>query len=171
MSGSPMNHVGDKYGYLTLLEDTGERTNSGNVVWKCQCDCGNIVHRTQDSLMQSTVKGCVISCGCKRDKSIGQRLAYDPIRIDKARESLGQIDGTTMQGISEQKLRKNNTSGIRGVAYDPKKGYWRARLMIARKEHCGFFRTKEEAIAYRKYLEEIYYEPVKDKYRQEKGVT
>ena len=26
--------------------------------------------------------------------------------------------------------------------------------------------TKEEAIAYRKYLEEVYYEPVKEKYEQ-----
>lgn len=166
MSGLPKNHVGDKCGYLTLIEDTGERTNGGNVVWKCQCECGNIVHRTQDSLMQSIVKGCNISCGCQRDKSVGQRLKDDPIRKAKSLESLGQIDGTTMQGIGEQKLRRNNTSGVRGVGYDGKHGYWRARIMIAGKEHCGCFHTKEEAIAYRKYLEDVYYEPIKERFRE-----
>ena len=166
MSGVPKMHVNDKYGYLTLIEDTGERRSQGNVIWKCKCDCGNIVHRSSDSLVQSLTKGCVISCGCKKDKSIGQRLKDDPERIEKARESLGQFEGTTMQGIGEQKIRKNNTSGIRGVAYDGKHGYWRARIMIARKEHSGCFQTKEEAIAYRKYLEDVYYEPVKERFKE-----
>lgn len=166
MSGIAKYHVGDKYGSLTLIEDTGQRTNSGGVIWKCQCECGNIVHRQQDMIHQSLVKGCVISCGCKRDKSIGQREKDNKIRIEKAREGLGMIDGTTMVGIGEQKIRKNNSSGVRGVSYDGKRGYWRARLMLKRTEYSGQFKTKEEAIAYRKYLEEVYYEPVKEKYEQ-----
>ena len=169
MSGVPKYNVGDKYGYLTLIEDTGMRRQNGNVIWKCQCECGNIVHRSSDSINQSLIKRCVISCGCKKDKSVGQRLKNDPVRIEKARESLGQFEGTTMVGISDQKLQKNNTSGYRGVSYNGKRNIWRARLMLARKEYCGEFKTKEEAIAYRKYLEDVYYEPVKERYKAERG--
>lgn len=170
MAGVSTLHVNDKYGYLTLLEDTHERTGrGGQVIWKCQCDCGNIVHRSSDSIMQSLIKGCVISCGCKKDKTIGQRFKNDPVRIQKAREAIGPFEGTTMQGIGDQKLRKNNTSGIRGVAYDSKRNIWRARLMFKRKEYFGEFKTKEEAIKYRKYLEDVYFEPAKEQYKMKEG--
>ena len=169
MSGVPKYSVGEKYGLLTIIEDTGQRRkNGGGVVWKCQCDCGNIVLRSQDTIHQSLIRGFVISCGCKRSKAIGQREKNNPVRIEKARESLGQIDGTTMVGIGEQKLRKNNTSGVRGVSWSKRDKKWRARIMIRRTDISKLFETKEQAIEYRKYLEEVYYEPVKQKFYEQK---
>ena len=166
MSGTPKCNVGEKYGHLTILEDTGKRKKYGQVVWKCQCDCGNIVFRGQDSLYESLIGGYTISCGCKRSREIGQREKDNPVRKDKARKSLGQIDGTTMVGIGEQKLRKNNTSGVRGVGYDKQKKRWRARLMLRRSEISKYFDTKEQAIEYRKYLEQVYYDPIKQKFEE-----
>lgn len=32
---------GDKIGELTIIEDTGERVKSGDIVWRCSCSCGN----------------------------------------------------------------------------------------------------------------------------------
>jgi len=51
--------VGQKFGRLVVLYDTGERKN-GNVVWHCKCDCGNEVDRRSDHLTSGATK----SCGC-----------------------------------------------------------------------------------------------------------
>lgn len=170
MSGVPKMQIGDKYGYLTIVEDSGRRRSNGEVVWKCQCECGNIVHRSTDSIMQSVVKGCVISCGCKKDKSIGKRFAYDEDRINKAREALGQIDGTTMQGIDRKSLNKNNKSGVRGVCFKSREQLWQADITL-RGKSVGrkLFTKKEDAIAWRKYLEEEYFEPIKEEYKKQKS--
>ena len=170
MSGIPEAQIGDRYGYLTIIADTGRRSKNGDVIWKFQCECGNIINRRFDSIKQSLIGGYVISCGCKISKAIGKREADNPVRKERALEAICPIDGTTMQGIGEQKIRCNNTSGVRGVSYDAKRGYWRARLTLARKEYSGQFKTKEQAIAYRKYLEEKYYEPIKEKYKESKSL-
>lgn len=169
MSGKPKASIGDTYGYLTLVEDTGQRTNDGSVIWKCQCDCGNIVHRRFDCITESLIKGCAISCGCKKDKSIGKKYAFDEKRIRLARESLGQIDGTTMQGINRKNLNKNNKSGVRGVCFQTKKQKWQADIVLRGvSRERKLFDNKEDAILWRQYLEEKYFEPIKAKYREEK---
>lgn len=51
--------AGQRFGRLTVKEEAG-KNNSGNYLWKCQCDCGN----------KTTVSGCNLhngstnSCGC-----------------------------------------------------------------------------------------------------------
>ena len=42
----------ERYGHLTIIEATKERKNT-YVVYKCKCDCGNIVYRTKSSLITS----------------------------------------------------------------------------------------------------------------------
>lgn len=62
--------VGQTFGRLTVLKDTGERQKAGNgtnVVWLCQCTCGNIIKVTGGHLQS----GHTASCGCKR-QSIGE---------------------------------------------------------------------------------------------------
>lgn len=49
-----------RFGYLTVLYDTGER-NNGAVIWMCQCDCGKQVKVRANNLKS----GNTISCGCK----------------------------------------------------------------------------------------------------------
>lgn len=168
MSGVPKMQIGDKYGHLTILEDSGRRDKSGGVIWRCQCDCGNIVHRRADCIVESLIKGSVISCGCKRDKSIGKRLAFDKERIDKARKALGQIEGTTMQGIDRKSLNKNNKSGIRGVCFKTREQKWQADIVLRGKSiERKLFSTKEEAILWRMYLEEKYYDPIKERFKEQ----
>lgn len=71
--------VGQRFGKLLVLEDSGNRTTSGNVIWKCLCDCGNITYVSTSNLRGGHVK----SCGCMKvgrpsyaDKQsyIGQRF-------------------------------------------------------------------------------------------------
>ena len=167
MTGKPKMHVGSKYGHLTIIADSGERNRNGSVVWLCKCDCGNVVNRSSDSIKNSMTKGCVISCNCMRDKALGKKLKDDPKRKELARKSLHQIDGTTLQSIGKQKLRKNNTSGYRGVSYSNRDGVWRARLYLRGVEYCKTFKKKEDAIKYRAHLEETLIKPIFDKAREE----
>lgn len=64
--------IGQKFSRLTILEDTGKRYY-GYVVYKCQCDCGNIFEAPTHNIKAGQVK----SCGCllKEDQSTwGQRV-------------------------------------------------------------------------------------------------
>ena len=49
-----------KFNRLTVIEQNGRQ--SGKVVWKCQCDCGNIINVIGSNLTSNKVK----SCGCLR---------------------------------------------------------------------------------------------------------
>ena len=61
------NLIGQKFGNLTVIEETKERKN-GCIVWKCRCDCGNIVNIITNSL----TSGNTSSCGCI-NYSIGEK--------------------------------------------------------------------------------------------------
>jgi hypothetical protein len=53
--------AGQKYNKLTCICPTGDRKES-SVVWKCQCDCGNICYKPADVILD----GRTTSCGCNR---------------------------------------------------------------------------------------------------------
>lgn len=67
--------TGQTFGKLTVLEKTNERRNR-QVVWKCQCECGNITYVVGQALRD----GHTQSCGCKNYESknkknlIGQKF-------------------------------------------------------------------------------------------------
>jgi len=52
-----------------------------------------------------------------------------------------------------QNLRKDNTSGFKGVTYQEERKRWVARLTVKGKPHIKRFKSKEEAIVYRRELE------------------
>lgn len=56
--------TGNKYGRLLVLEETELRSSDGCIVWKCQCDCGNITYVNSNSLKREDI----VSCGCLRSK-------------------------------------------------------------------------------------------------------
>lgn len=61
---------GQKFGRLTVIEKTNKR-QGGRIIWKCRCDCGNIVDVNGTSLRNGTTK----SCGCyRREKSSKQMI-------------------------------------------------------------------------------------------------
>ena len=67
---------GQRFGRLTVIEKTDERKNHC-VVWKCQCDCGNITYVGGDLLRSGKTR----SCGClareiTSERSIKQNI-YD----------------------------------------------------------------------------------------------
>ena len=52
--------IGQKYGKLTVIRKTNERTATGKVIWECRCDCGNTKFTNTSSLQTGKTK----SCGC-----------------------------------------------------------------------------------------------------------
>lgn len=62
---------GNKYGYLTPIEIL--RDSNGRMVWKCQCDCGNIIEVVSYNLTHNRIQ----SCGCKKKELISQKVKKD----------------------------------------------------------------------------------------------
>jgi hypothetical protein len=74
-----LNLTNKRFGKLTAIEKTDQR-KEGRVVWKCQCDCGNIIYVDTHSLQE----GKVNSCGClvsKGENKISQLLKENNINF------------------------------------------------------------------------------------------
>jgi len=89
--GKKLDLIGHQYNRLTVIEETNER-KFNNVVWLCECECGNKVKVSAKDLRQNLV----VSCGCsknktwneKRSKEIGKkygRLTVIEVGISKGR--------------------------------------------------------------------------------------
>jgi len=51
--------TGQRFGMLTVLQSTGKREKNGYLIWRAQCDCGNVVERPSYRFMRG-----INSCGC-----------------------------------------------------------------------------------------------------------
>ena len=60
--------TGQKFGMLTVLEKTDKRGADRSIMWKCKCDCGNIVISNGSNLRSGHTK----SCGCQKKKALEQ---------------------------------------------------------------------------------------------------
>jgi len=59
----PMDLTGQRFGRLIAVENVGKR-NDKDTLWKCQCDCGNIITVPIGHLRGGHTK----SCGCLKNK-------------------------------------------------------------------------------------------------------
>lgn len=55
--------AGRRFGKLTAMRPTGERSGRGNIVWRCRCDCGKEVCADLKQLVSGNKK----SCGCLKN--------------------------------------------------------------------------------------------------------
>lgn len=55
-----MNLIGNKYGFLTVIEKSQNR--NGKVYWLCRCDCSNIKEIRSDSLTSGKISTCNNNC-------------------------------------------------------------------------------------------------------------
>lgn len=112
-----INLTGQKFGRLTVLEDTGKRSAGGNVIWKCQCECGNIKEANGSDLKRGRVK----SCGCLRKDLAstdltGQRFGRllvlqftGKINNDKRKIYKCQCDCGNICEVNSHNLTQNHT--------------------------------------------------------------
>lgn len=140
---------------IEILEKT-DKKRRGAYLWKCKCYCGNIFYAEGYRIKN----GEISSCGCKRK-------IYRKNNFEKARNVLSSYykDGTCIALIKNNKLRTTNKSGYIGVYYSNSKHKWIANLMFQNKSHQKAFKNKEDAIKYRKELEEKYFKPILEKHK------
>jgi hypothetical protein len=66
------NLLGKQYGRLKVFEEFG-RNKYGYVLWKCKCNCGNIITVSSSVL----ISGNVQSCGCYHKEVMKKYNTYD----------------------------------------------------------------------------------------------
>jgi hypothetical protein len=91
---------GQRFGRLSVLRDSGQRTPSGAIKWLCRCDCGKRVRVWSVSLR----KGWTKSCGC---------LTQFPLKHGKC----GTPEYRTWGAMRERCRNKENPNyGARGIS-------------------------------------------------------
>lgn len=87
--GTPM--IGEKIGKLLVLEEVGT-TEYHHKIYKCQCDCGNIVEKPVRKGGKTAT-----SCGCARKMENNRRWT-----------GVGEISGTIFKHIRKDAVRRGH---------------------------------------------------------------
>lgn len=143
------NLKGQRFGYLEVLEDAGNR--NGTSVWLCKChykNCENEVVVYGKNLISGATKRC-------------DAHAKNPVIGDFVKKEKEENDGLNPSMI-KQKKRSSNSSGFKGVTKMNDRGRvrYRAYLMVGGRKYIGHrFKTPEEAYKERLALEEKHLPP------------
>ena len=139
--------AGQKFGLLTALKRT-DRKRGSNYLWECRCECGSTVYVTANSLISGNTK----SCGCTRKKNIREMHEKKGIITDH----LTLVEGTCIEKIENQSLRRDNSSGCIGV--HARGNRWVASIGFKKKNYyLGIYSRLEDAVRARKDAEERLY--------------
>lgn len=150
--------TGKKFERLTVIKKDEDRKNH----WICKCDCGNTVSVLDFYLIHGKTK----SCGCYRaDRARKHLEKIRDVTINANKEL--SIDGTRISAL-KQKISSNSKTGIKGVS-KIKDGKYIAYIKLkGKRKHLGTYEDIEEAKKARRMAEELYYQPIIDKYKKTK---
>lgn len=147
-----------KFGRLTAIRRTDKRENTtGSIIWECRCECGNVIYVAANAL----ISGNTTSCGCYKKEVTSKNLK-------KAREK-SYIDGTSINAITN-KVRSDNTSGVKGIYWNKRQKNWVVRIGFKGKRYyIGAFKDLEDAKEARKEAEEKLYKPFLEEIKEGVG--
>lgn len=144
--------INKKFGKLTVLDVKIEKQHTKCL---CLCDCGNKIWVNASNLKN----GHTTSCGCyQKEVALKTNLKY----LEKHRKE-NHIENTNLSKITSS-ISKNNRSGVKGVYWHSQSKKWVAKLNFKGKSYLKEFVKMEDAIKYRKELEEKYFKPILEKY-------
>lgn len=139
--------IGKRFGRVVVLEYAGKENDRH--MWRCRCDCGREFTANQSNLQD----GQTTSCGCKQKERTGLHFA----------------EGTFVEGIQSQTISRANTSGVRGVYFNKRRGKWVAQIMFKGKcYYLGGYDKLEDAAKARTRGEEMF-DDFLEWYKQEHG--
>lgn len=152
-SNKKLDLTGQRFGKLTALAPA--ENIGGCTAWLCRCDCGQetvvITKRLRD--------GHRTSCGCDNE-NFGK-----PPNV-AGRASLTYVEGTCVEMIQSDTVRRNNTSGVTGVDWLTRKRRWRASICFKGvRRSLGTFEKFDDAVEARKRAEAELYQPFLEKYQ------
>lgn len=124
---------------LTALYPLPDRDKTGNVIWRCRCECGNEKNISYNSLVYGNTR----SCGCQKREHESTLNSY-----------LTHVAGTSVDMLKSKKVPKNNTTGVKGVYLI--KGKYVAKIVFQKKQYfLGNYDTLEEAKKVRAEAEQL----------------
>ena len=152
-SNKKLDLTGQRFGKLTALAPA--ENIGGCTAWLCRCDCGQetvvITKRLRD--------GHRTSCGCDNE-NFGK-----PPNV-AGRASLTYVEGTCVEMIQSDTVRRNNTSGVTGVDWLTRKRRWRASICFKGvRRSLGTFENFDDAVEARKRAEAELPQPFLEKYQ------
>lgn len=152
-SNKKLDLTGQRFGRLTVLAPA--ENIGGCTAWLCRCDCGRetvvITKRLRD--------GHRTSCGCDNE-NFGK-----PPNV-AGRASLTYVEGTCVEMIQSDTVRRNNTSGVTGVDWLTRKRRWRASICFKGvRRSLGTFENFDDAVEARKRAEAELHQPFLEKYQ------
>lgn len=144
--------TGQRIGLLTVEEKTEHRDYKRSVMWKCHCECGNIVLYSADKLLHGRIK----SCGCYRKNEIQGKI----------NDTLHRVDGTCIERLNIKKARSDNKAGHIGIQKINDSCY-RAHIGFQGKRYyLGSFSTLDEAIKARRRGEQMHIDYLNQYYKK-----
>ncbi|OZV12372.1 hypothetical protein CIW83_09765 [Tissierella sp. P1] len=149
---------GKKFGKLTAIKEVG-RGNGGNIIYECECECGNTIEIESRNLRNGATK----SCGCLQREKAEMNISnlFEHNSVNEFKEGTGLC-------FLNSKLSKRNTSGVKGVSWNRNRNKWVAQIYFKGIRHyLGSFTDLEEAAQVRKEAEEKYFHPMLEKYDRE----
>lgn len=145
-----------QFGRLTALYS---RNINKRYEWLCECECGKKVWVKTANLINGHTK----SCGCLNREVASKNNS----KYFKEYRQKNYVEDTSISRI-KSKININNTSGVRGIYYDKSNKKWIGKLTCRGKTYSKTFDKKNDAINYRKYLEEKYFKSILKKYIDKK---
>lgn len=147
---------------LTIIGDTGKRTENGNyAIYLVKDSEGNYREYQSVNISRGHVSGYRTSQKC-REKARQSMNELNKNR-NKHLKKRGYVNGT-VTWAKNIKTPTNNTSGYKGVSLlkakpgKRKKDAWRAYIVIRQKQiNLGTYENKQDAIMARKLAEEKYF--------------
>jgi len=100
--------TGQRFGRLIAIEATRKRKRR-NIIWKCECDCGNIV----EVMARNLKAGLSRSCGCLQKEIVGKlnRTHGHSTKITKTYRTWKNM----LQRCGNPKNKSYNNYGGRGI--------------------------------------------------------
>lgn len=97
--------TGKRFGRLVAIEPVG-KTEVGNIIWRCQCDCGNKKDVSTKDLGRGT-----FSCGCYRNE---QRIERST-KHGMSRSRLYSVHSTMLGRCNNPNAHQYENYGGRGI--------------------------------------------------------
>jgi len=85
--GGKEDLIGQRFNRLTVIKDTGDRSNDSRIFWLCQCDCGNLTKVRSNNLKSGQVK----SCGCLRQEITQSNNIKNQIHGDAKKGKIARL--------------------------------------------------------------------------------
>ena len=108
------NLVGQKFNRLLVIEPTNRRNSNRNMIWKCECDCGNITYVATSCLKSGHTKSCGCFFNYERLAELGRKVGMKGKHY-LSKTSIYRKYGNMIERCYRPKSISYNNYGGRGI--------------------------------------------------------